>query len=147
MNFETDRWPAGNPETGYLNVDGSPTKTQVLQSRRLDETADLWYLSFGKRMGEELYNIHVDRECMTNLINDKEKSSLVDELRLLLLSKLKEQEDPRVLGNGDIFDSYMYMGKERNVWNRMRKGEKIKLGFVNETDFEPCASGLDISWK
>ena len=84
---------------------------------------------------------------MTNLINDKEKSSLVDELRLLLLSKLKEQEDPRVLGNGDIFDSYMYMGKERNVWNRMRKGEKIKLGFVNETDFEPCASGLDISWK
>lgn len=147
MNFETDRWPAGNPETGYLNVDGSPTKTQVLQSRRLDETADLWYLSFGKRRGEELYNIHVDRECMTNLINDKEKSSLVDELRLLLLSKLKEQEDPRVLGNGDIFDSYMYMGKERNVWNRMRKGEKIKLGFVNETDFEPCASGLDISWK
>lgn len=77
MNFETDRWPAGNPETGYLNVDGSPTKTQVLQSRRLDETADLWYLSFGKRMGEELYNIHVDRECMTNLINDKENLPLL----------------------------------------------------------------------
>lgn len=29
-NFETDRWPAGNPETGYMNVDGSPTKTEVL---------------------------------------------------------------------------------------------------------------------
>jgi arylsulfatase A-like enzyme len=27
QNFETSRWPAGNPETGYLNCDGSPTKT------------------------------------------------------------------------------------------------------------------------
>ena len=26
-NFEPGRWPAGNPETGYLNCDGSPTKT------------------------------------------------------------------------------------------------------------------------
>lgn len=26
INFETSRWPAGNPETGYMNVDGSPTK-------------------------------------------------------------------------------------------------------------------------
>lgn len=25
-NFETDRWPAGNPETGYMNVDGGPDK-------------------------------------------------------------------------------------------------------------------------
>src|SRR5699024_4085168 len=29
-NFKTNRWPAGNPETGYLNVDGSPTKTNIL---------------------------------------------------------------------------------------------------------------------
>ncbi len=26
QNFETDRWPAGNPETGYLNCDASPTR-------------------------------------------------------------------------------------------------------------------------
>ena len=29
-NFETDRWPAGNPETGYLNIDGSPTKSVLI---------------------------------------------------------------------------------------------------------------------
>ncbi|MHC4994952.1 MAG: sulfatase family protein, partial [Planctomycetota bacterium] len=29
-NFEPDRWPIGNPETGYLNSDGSPTKTEIL---------------------------------------------------------------------------------------------------------------------
>ena len=33
-NFEPDRWPAGNPETGYLNCDGSPTKTAILELRR-----------------------------------------------------------------------------------------------------------------
>ena len=26
-NFEPTRWPGGNPETGYLDTDGSPTKT------------------------------------------------------------------------------------------------------------------------
>lgn len=28
-NFEPERWPVGNPETGYLNTDGSPTKTLI----------------------------------------------------------------------------------------------------------------------
>lgn len=35
-NFETTRWPVGNPETGYLNCDGSPTKTFILEARRKD---------------------------------------------------------------------------------------------------------------
>ena len=31
-NYEPGRWPAGNPETGYLNCDGSPTKTELLNA-------------------------------------------------------------------------------------------------------------------
>ncbi len=27
-NFKPDRWPTGRPETGYLDCDGSPTKTR-----------------------------------------------------------------------------------------------------------------------
>ena len=45
INFETSRWPAGNPETGYMNVDGSPTKTEVLKARRNPETESYWQLS------------------------------------------------------------------------------------------------------
>ena len=37
-NYETERWPTGNPETGYMNVDGSPTKTEVLKARRDKKT-------------------------------------------------------------------------------------------------------------
>ncbi|HYF00049.1 MAG TPA: sulfatase, partial [Planctomycetota bacterium] len=33
-NFEPSRWPACNPETGYLNCDGGPTKTVILEERR-----------------------------------------------------------------------------------------------------------------
>lgn len=147
INFDTQRWPAGNPETGYLNVDGSPTKTEVLQARRSARTSWLWQLSFGKRPEEELYNVRADRECRENLIFRKELSSLAAGLKAELLAKLHEQQDPRVSGKGDIFDAYPYMGKEKNVWNRMKRGEKIKLGFVNETDFEPAASGLPVGWE
>ena len=48
-NFEPDRWPAGNPETGYLNCDGSPTKTEILTMRRSGEDTLFWELCFGKR--------------------------------------------------------------------------------------------------
>ena len=33
-NYKIDLWPAGNPELGYLDVDGSPTKTQILELYR-----------------------------------------------------------------------------------------------------------------
>ncbi len=48
-NFEISRWPAGNPETGYLNCDGSPTKTQILELHRNSENPDYWKWAFGKR--------------------------------------------------------------------------------------------------
>ncbi len=146
MNFETNRWPAGNPVTGYLNVDGGPTKTEIIQSRRNPETEYYWKLSFGKRDSEEMYNIRKDRDCMTNLINKKEYAALKDKMRKELLARLKEQQDPRIVADGTIFDRYEYQGAERMVWDRMKAGEKIKLGFVSPTDFEPDASGLAVSW-
>lgn len=48
-NFETNRWPSCDPETGYMDADGSPTKTAVLQSRTNGLAARYWELSFGKR--------------------------------------------------------------------------------------------------
>ena len=36
-NFEPTRWPSGNPETGYTDCGGSPTKTEILNSRRVSK--------------------------------------------------------------------------------------------------------------
>jgi len=57
VNYRNDLWPAGNPQTGYTTVAGSPTKTEVLNARHNPETKYLWELSFGKREKEELYNL------------------------------------------------------------------------------------------
>lgn len=147
MNLKTNRWPAGNPETGYLNVDGSPTKTEVIKARKNPETAFYWNLSFGKREAEEMYNIIADRECMDNLVEKPEFKLLKEKMKNELLEQLTVQQDPRIIGDGSVFDNYPYTGAEKMVWNRMKQGEKIKLGYVNETDYEPEASGLEITWN
>ena len=136
-NFETDRWPAGNPETGYLNVDGGATKTEILNMRRRGENDYFWNLSFGKRGREEFYDILNDRDCVNNLINDLEYASKIDSMRHELTVRLIQQQDPRILGNGAVFDKYPYAGAVRMLWNRMQAGEKIEREWINETDDDP----------
>ena len=46
QNFEPDRWPAGNPETGYLNTDGGATKTVILNQRRNGTDTKRWEWCF-----------------------------------------------------------------------------------------------------
>lgn len=136
-NFEPDRWPAGNPETGYLNTDGSPTKTQILQGRAHAETRHFWTASFGKRPQEELYDISRDRECVDNLVLHPEYQGMKAALKEQLFRELKAQGDPRMFGSGHIFDEYKYAGENsRNFYERYMRGENIKAGWVNESDFE-----------
>jgi hypothetical protein len=136
-NYETSRWPAGNPETGYLNCDGSPTKTEILRMRRDGTNPTFWQLSFGKRVAEEMFDVKSDRECMYNLATKTGYDALKEKLRSQMLAELEQQQDPRVLGNGKIFDEYIYANEDtRNFYERYMKGEKINAGWVNESDFE-----------
>lgn len=137
LNFETDRWPAGNPETGYLNTDGGPTKTQILSDRRKMGVNKYWDLCFGKRTDKELYNVVDDPFCINNLIDQPELSETADNLEAQLIKELKEQKDPRMFGNGNVFDEYLYSNKAaRNFYERQMNGENPKAGWVNKTDFE-----------
>ena len=136
-NFKTDRWPGGNPETGYLNCDGSPTKTEVLQSRKDPETKIYWDQNFGKRPQEELYNVKNDPECVNNLAKDPDLLEQKSHLKDQLFAELKAQGDPRMFGNGHIFDEYLYADeKHRDFYAKYTGGEKLKAGWVNESDFE-----------
>ncbi len=135
-NFHPERWPLGNPETGYLNCDGSPTKTFILDTRRKQGITEYWQLNFGKRVSEELYYISEDPFCMTNLADDIRFTKLKLELEIEMVEKLTEQGDPRISGEGKIFDNYSYYGEVQNYYNRFIAGEKIKAGWVNESDYE-----------
>ncbi|MGQ9620595.1 MAG: sulfatase family protein [Bacteroidales bacterium] len=138
-NYKPGRWPAGNPETGYLNCDGSPTKSWILNLRRSKINNIYWNLSFGLRGGEELYNIGNDPECINNLVNNPGYSSVWQDLRERMFNLLLNQKDPRMFGKGDIFDKYTYAQKEtRDFYNRFMKGElNVKsAGWVDSSDFE-----------
>ncbi|MDN5201010.1 sulfatase [Fulvivirgaceae bacterium BMA10] len=136
-NFEPDRWPAGDPVTGYLNCDGSPTKTVCLNAKQDTTTYAYWQWSFGKRPTEELYFIKDDPECLVNLSEDADHSDLKASLKKQLFAELKQQSDPRILGNGEIFDTYEYANKSNSsFYERFMQGEKLNSGWVNPSDFE-----------
>jgi N-sulfoglucosamine sulfohydrolase len=136
-NYEIDRWPVGNPETGYLNCDAGATKTNILQMRRSGGDTRFWQLSFGKRPAEELYDLKRDPDCVNNLASDAKYQSLKKKLSDQMTRELKEQGDPRMFGKGYIFDQYIYANPEqRNFYERFMRGEKMKAGWVLESDFE-----------
>ncbi|WP_316848423.1 sulfatase [Pedobacter psychrodurus] len=138
-NFEPDRWPAGNPETGYLNVDGGPTKTACLNTvYATNNDFNYWLWSFGKRSAEELYDIKKDPACLNNLASDPSQQKKSAQMRSKLLSLLKDQGDPRVFGKGSQFDQYPYADKRGvNFYDRyMAKDPTLSWGWVNDTDFQ-----------
>ncbi|WP_296699972.1 sulfatase [Algoriphagus sp.] len=136
-NFKSERWPAGNPETGYLNTDGGATKTVILNSIYYPETFKYWNWSFGKREEEELYDIKTDPDCMRNLAQEIEYQDKIDQMRMELISKLTSQGDPRMLGKGDLLESYPYADKSGvNFYERYLNGEEVNFGWVEESDFQ-----------
>ena len=137
LNFEPDRWPAGNPETGYLNTDGSPTKTEILDMRRSGANARYWASSFGKRPREELYHLESDPACLDDLAADPAQAVRKRQLRGRLLDALEAQADPRVIGEGHVFDEYLYSDESgRGFYERFMRGEDLNAGWVQPTDFE-----------
>ena len=138
-NYKADRWPAGNPETGYLNCDGGPTKTEVLQRRRDGLDTRGWALAFGKRPEEELYDLGQDPFCLTNLAADRQHRPRLQRLRQQMERELRAQGDPRQFGRGDVFDRYVYADEStRGFYERFMRGEKLKAGWVTPSDFEPA---------
>ncbi len=136
-NFETDRWPSGNPETGYLNCDGGATKSQILADRREQGTSPEWDYCFGKRPVKELYNVKLDPDCIDNLINEPDMREIAQSMEDKMVQELSAQNDPRMFGNGGVFDTYQYSyEQDRDFYNRFKRGEEVKAGWVYESDFE-----------
>ncbi|GIT05822.1 MAG: hypothetical protein CM1200mP29_12330 [Verrucomicrobiota bacterium] len=136
ITSRANRWPGGNPETGYLNCDGSPTKTMILNQRR-EGIYHYWNLNFGKRPQEELFDLKSDIDCVKNLANLGSHSELKAGLKQQLFAELREQGDPRMFEKGDVFDNYPYSGESTdNFYRRYMGGEKVRAGWVKSTDFE-----------
>ncbi len=136
-NYYPDRWPAGNPETGYMNYDGSPTKSYILNERRRKGESWFWDLNFGKRPYEELYDIIADPHCIVNLADDPGYQQIKQDLVEMMTEELTAQKDPRILGYGEIFMTYPYAYEQhRDFYNRFMAGEPLRAGWIKQSDIE-----------
>ncbi|MGB8168479.1 MAG: sulfatase-like hydrolase/transferase, partial [Chthoniobacteraceae bacterium] len=136
-NFEPTRWPAGNPETGYLDCDGGATKSFILSAHRENPSNEPWQLCFGRRPADELYDLKTDPDCIRNLASNPAAENRRAQLYDALVAELKAQGDPRIVGDGSIFDKYPHANPGNvGFYKRFMAGEKLKANWVNESDFE-----------
>ncbi len=112
-NFRPDRWPVGAPgqhTIQYNDIDESPTKTYMIEHRHDRKVKKLFDLAFGKRPGEELYDLRKDPRQLHNVADQAEYAEVKSQLATALMAELTATKDPRVLGEGDAFDHYPYYG-------------------------------------
>jgi N-sulfoglucosamine sulfohydrolase len=129
-NFKPDRWPMGTP-TGlddpvtepsfekvrentfvcFGDLDASPTKAWMVQNRKDPQWRKHWELGFGKRPGEELYDLRRDPDQMDNVASDPAYAKTRAELSKRLMDTLKATGDPRVQGDGLTFERPPFVTK------------------------------------
>jgi len=118
-NYEPDRWPAGDPIDGgapyypnwsYGDIDGSPTKTYMLEHADKPHVKRLFELACAKRPAEELYDLRRDPEQLDNVAGVPDYAAARKELAAALQAELAATGDPRALDAGAVFDRYPYYG-------------------------------------
>ncbi|MDR2885783.1 MAG: sulfatase [Rikenellaceae bacterium] len=140
-NLKPHLYPAGNPETGYGEIDASPTKTEILNLWRSGADRRYYALSMGIRPAEELYNLSEDLDCVINLAGDQNQAGRIKALRTELYDILRSQGDPRVVGDGDVFDRYGFDTPEKwNFYERVTGGQIAEpwkqTRWISPTDYD-----------
>jgi hypothetical protein len=120
-NFEPSRWPAGSPDPAVCNrlipfgeYDSSPTKTYMIEHQYDHGVAALAELAFGKRPGEELYDLRTDPEQLNNIAGSVKYAATQQTIRRQLFDHLEKTKDPRVVGGTVDWDYYPHYGRHSN---------------------------------
>lgn len=117
-NYFPDRWPAGNPETDFGNCDPSPSK-ELLKAIG----GEFYEMSFGKRSQHMLYRLADDPQCVRNLAHDPACAAVIQQLQSQMLSLLRDEQDPRALGRGAVFDTYRYVAGRAKGYDTWLKAQ------------------------
>ncbi|MEA3209475.1 MAG: N-sulfoglucosamine sulfohydrolase [Chthoniobacter sp.] len=137
-NFKPDRWPMGTPPppasgvelltnqtyAGFADMDASPTKAWMIAHRDEPDVKPLFDLAFGKRPGEELYDLKKDPEQMKNVADDPAYQEAKRTLAGQLTTELQRFGDPRVTGDGTTFDKPPFAGPKAS--DPPPQGEPVK---------------------
>lgn len=121
LNYHPERWPAGNPETDFGNVDPSPTK-EIIKALG----GHYYDLSLGKRPAQSLFRLKTDPAGVNNVAGDPAHAAAIAQLRERMLAQLRAEKDPRALGQAEIFDTYRYVGARRKAYDTWLKEQEAK---------------------
>lgn len=127
-NFKPERWPAGPaqkydsvvydehgnvvdaelgpPHGGYHDIDACPTLDYLIAHRDDPGIGRYLELAAGIRPAEELFDITRDPACLDNLADDPQLAGIRRQLHDQLFDYLTRTGDARVVGDGDIWETY-----------------------------------------
>ena len=111
-NLRPSDWPAGWEAPGsrpYRDIDNGPTKSWLMEHREAHPLA--FALCFGKRPAEELYDLASDPWQLVNLAANPAYAEARAALSTTLDAELRRLGDPRLRGEGEVFDTSPYNPK------------------------------------
>jgi len=114
-NLRPDRWPAGDPKAYYAvgdygDVDDSRAKEFILANASKPDMKNFFDLNFGKRPGEELFDLRKDPHQLSNVAGRADYVAAQKELRARVEKWMRDTADPRVDPVNDAWDKYPYFG-------------------------------------
>ncbi len=133
-NYEPDRWSNGTPNwqkaarpgAWLADCDNGPTKTYIVDNKDTDDLHRRAYeLCFGKRPGEELYDLKKDPDQLSNVAAESSYAVTLAKLGAQLTEQLTASGDPR--HNSDKafdFDAVPYLGGAPSHPDFRRKKKK-----------------------
>jgi N-sulfoglucosamine sulfohydrolase len=108
-NLRPQLWPAGDPPQ-FRDIDGSPTKSEMLRRRQEPQMALYFKLACAKRPAEELYDLSKDPHQINNVAGQTEYAEVQRKLRAELDRWMQQTDDPRAQGETDFWDKCPYVG-------------------------------------
>ncbi len=123
VNFRPDRWPLGepyrldgdNPPTAeeltnrtrstLPDEDAGPTKAWLVGQRDNPMWKPFFDRAYGKRPGEELYDLKADPDQIHNVASQDAYQETRQQLSKRLMDELTRTGDPRVESDGDFFEN------------------------------------------
>jgi len=114
-NLRPDQMPAGDPAYPdgvgpFADVDGSPTKSEILARGSDPAIAPFFRRAFDKRPGEELYDLAKDPGQLDNVAGKPEYREIQGRLRGEIEAWMERTADPRARGETDFWDKCPYVG-------------------------------------
>jgi len=152
INFRPDRYPLGdpygldsdNPPTAeqitattratHPDEDAGPTKAWLVGQRNSPEWKAHYEWVYGKRPMYELYDLKKDPHETKNVADDPPYASIKAKLEKQLLDELSRTGDPRLVDNGNFFETPPMSGPlddEGEFWKKNKQPPKARKKNVN----------------